>query len=119
MPSVAKMSAASAFSLKSPAICGPILLDDNHTGEPVDRKARIFKVVKMPVPLEEQPQELQGLPGYEFFTVDQKTGTVREFDQGFGTEAQRDFWLALDDLARDISGVLGDLARSSTNSTAR
>jgi hypothetical protein len=82
---------------------------EGHAREPVDRKARIFKVVKMPVPLEKQPQELQGLPGREFFTVDQDTGQVREFDQTFGPETERDFWLALDDLARDISGVLGTL----------
>ena len=90
---------------------------EQQPGDPGDRKPRIFKVVKMPVPLEKQPQELQGLPGYEFFTVDQDTGTAREFDQVFGPEAQRDFWLALDDLAHDISGVLEGLVRSSINTT--
>jgi hypothetical protein len=90
---------------------------DTPAGEPVDRKARIFKVVKMPVPLEKQPRELQGLRGYEFFKADQDAGRVREFDQAFGPEAQKDFWLALDDLARDISGVLGGLRRGSMNKT--
>ena len=90
---------------------------EKQAGEPVDRKARIFKVIKMPVPLEKQPQELRGLLGYEFFMVDRDTGRVREFEQAFGPEAERDFWLALDDLARDISGVLGDLSLSSINTT--
>ena len=72
----------------------------------------------MPVPLEKQPQELQGLLGYEFFMVDRDTASVREFDQAFGPEAQSDFWLALDDLAHDIAGVLEDLRRSSMNTTA-
>lgn len=89
---------------------------EEQAGEPVDR-ARIFKVIKMPVPLEKQPQELQGLLGYEFFMVDRATGRVREFEQAFGPEAERDFWLALDDLARDISGVLGDLRLSSMNAS--
>jgi hypothetical protein len=83
---------------------------EEQVGEPADRRARVFKVIKMPVPLEKQPRELQGLPAYDFFMVDRDTGRVREFEQAFGPEAERDFWLALDDLARDISRVLGDLS---------
>jgi hypothetical protein len=88
---------------------------EEQVGERVDRKARIFKVIKMPVPLEKQPRELRELLGYEFSMVDRDTGRVREFEQAFGPEAERDFWLALDDLARDISAVLGDLRLSSMN----
>ena len=92
-------------------------LHEKQAGESADRKARIFKVIKMPVPLEKQPQELQGLPDYEFFMVDRDTGSVCEFEQAFGPEAERDFWVALDDLARDISSVLEDLSLSRMNTT--
>lgn len=68
----------------------------------VHDKARIFKVLKTPVPLEEQPEELQSLLGYEFFKVDSSSGKVRELDEVFGPEAQREFWLKLDDLANDL-----------------
>ena len=44
--------------------------------------------------------------GYEFFKVDPETGKVRELDEIFGPEAQRDFWLKLDDLAHDMCGLL-------------
>ena len=90
---------------------------ERPAGEPAVRKSRVFKVVKMTVPLERQPQELQRLPGYDFFMVDRE-GRVREFDQAFGPEAQRDFWLALDDLAHDIVDVLAEVSRSSINTTA-
>jgi hypothetical protein len=69
-------------------------------------KARIFKVLKTPVPLDLHPAELKPLLGYEFFKVDPDTGRVYELDEIFGPEAQRDFWLRLDDLAHDICCVL-------------
>ena len=69
-------------------------------------KARIFKVLKTPVPQDEYPPELQSILGYEFFKVDAETGKVRELDEIFGPEAQRDFWLKLDDLAHDMCSLL-------------
>ena len=69
-------------------------------------KVRVFKVLKTPVPLEMHPPELQPLLGYEFFKVDPQTGRVHELDAIFGPEAQRDFWLKLDDLAHDICCLL-------------
>jgi hypothetical protein len=74
-------------------------------------KTRIFKVLKTPVPLEAHPPELVPLLGYEFFKVDPETGRVRELDEIFGPEAQREFWLKLDDLAHDICCVLEMLER--------
>jgi protein kinase-like protein/uncharacterized protein DUF4062 len=69
-------------------------------------KPRIFKVLKTPVPLEMHPPQLKSLLGYAFFNVDPDTGRVRELDEVFGPEAQRDFWIRLDDLAHDICCLL-------------
>jgi hypothetical protein len=69
-------------------------------------KARIFKVLKTPVPIGQQQPELQGLLGYEFFRIDPETGKVRELDEIFGAEAQREFWLKLDDLAHELCALL-------------
>lgn len=78
-----------------------------QTGGPIiGDKARVFKVVKTPVPRERLPQEVQPLLGYEFFKVDPDTGRARELDQVWGAEAQREFWARLDDLAYDIAGLL-------------
>ncbi len=79
---------------------------EEHGGIKVQNKARIFKVMKTPVPVDQHPPELRSLLGYEFFKVDAETGKVRELDEIFGPEAQRDFWLRLDDLAHDICCVL-------------
>jgi TIR domain len=69
-------------------------------------KVRIFKVLKTPIPLANHPPELQALLGYEFFKIDPDTGRIRELDEIFGPEAQRDFWIKLDDLAHDICCLL-------------
>jgi TIR domain len=84
-------------------------------------KSRLFKVLKTPVPLEEHPPELQTLLGYEFFRTDPATGKVRELNEIFGPEAERDFWLRLDDLAHDVSRlleVLEDLAAETPKTTS-
>lgn len=72
-------------------------------------KARIFKVLKTPVPLDALPPELRSLLGYEFFKIDPDTGRVRELDEVFGPDAQRDFWIRLDDLAHDVCCLLETL----------
>ena len=69
-------------------------------------KTRIFKVLKTPVPIEEQPEDIRDFLGYEFFKIDTVTGRVREFNQVFGQEAEREFWIRLDDLAQDLCQLL-------------
>ena len=69
-------------------------------------KARIFKVLKTPVPVANQLPELQQLLGYEFFRIDPETGKVRELDEVFGADAQREFWMKLDDLAHEMCALL-------------
>jgi hypothetical protein len=79
---------------------------EEGAGLSVQDKARIFKVLKTPVPLHQHPAPLQPLLGYEFFTVDPDTGRVRELDEIFGEDAERDFWLKLGDLAHDMCELL-------------
>jgi len=78
----------------------------------VREKARIFKVLKTPVPRLELPEPFQPLLGYDFFKVDQATGRVRELDEIFGPDAERDFWLKLDDLAHDLCELLQEMQTS-------
>ena len=84
---------------------------EEQGGIHVSNKARVFKVLKTPVPLDRTPPGLRALIGYEFFKVEPETGKVRELDEVFGPDAQRDFWLRLDDLAHDIVGLLEALER--------
>lgn len=75
-------------------------------GVGVDGKARIFKVVKTPVPADEHPLELRRLLGYEFFQIDPVTRKPHEFVFTYGPNADQTYWAKLDDLAYDIFDIL-------------
>jgi TIR domain-containing protein len=75
-------------------------------GVQVHEKSRIFKVLKTPVPLEQQAPPLPSLLGYEFFAVDPDSGNFREFDEQFGPEYRQKFLMKLDDLAQDLKDLL-------------
>jgi len=79
---------------------------ERQGGIRIDDKARIFKVLKTPVPRDQHPRPLQALLGYEFFRVDPETGRVHELDEIFGPDAKWEFWLKLEDLAHDICSLL-------------
>ena len=84
----------------------------------VRHKARIFKVLKTPVPLPFQTPELQPLLGYEFFKIDPETGHIRELNKVFGKSAQREFWMKLDDLAQEMCALLNELEAAAAGKPA-
>ena len=79
---------------------------EQQGGAHVRDKSRIFKVLKTPVPLDQQTPPLRSLLGYEFFRVDPESGSFREFDEQFGPEYQQKFLMKLDDLAQDLRELL-------------
>ena len=80
-----------------------------NIGFTVSNKARIFKVIKTPVRIEQHPEKISGVLGYEFYTNDPITGRVKELTQAFGNETERLYWERLDDLAHDITSYLESL----------
>ena len=90
---------------------------EQQGGVKIRDRARVFKVLKTPVELETTPSELRALLGYEFFHVDHDTGKVRELDEVFGPDAQREFWMKLDDLAHDVSDLLRALEGANLDDT--
>ncbi len=87
-------------------------------GPTIGNKIRVFKVVKTPIPLEQHPDELQQVLGYEFFVEDPQTGRARELEQSSGAELSRQYWAKLDDLAHDISEALGLLEQQDAPTAA-
>ena len=79
---------------------------EQQGGVQVRDKSRIFKVLKTPVPLNQQSPALRSLLGYEFFRVDPDNGSFREFDDQFGPEYEQKFLMKLDDLAQDLKDLL-------------
>ena len=79
---------------------------EQQGGVQVRDKSRIFKVLKTPVPLNQQTPPLRALLGYEFFRMDPDHGGFREFDEQFGPEFEQKFLMKLDDLAQDLKDLL-------------
>jgi hypothetical protein len=79
---------------------------DQRGGVQIHHKSCIFKVLKTPVPLDQQSPQLRALLGYEFFKVDPENGNFREFDEQFGPEYRQMFLMKLDDLAQDLKSLL-------------
>lgn len=80
-----------------------------HGGLKLGEQARVFKVLKTLVPLEQHPPELQPFLGYEFYKIEPDTGRVRELSEIFGPEAEQEFLLRLDDLAHDLCRLLEEI----------
>lgn len=79
---------------------------DSHGGLRVgDTKARLFKIIKTYLPLEQHPAEFADFLGYEFFEIDD-AGRPQEFDRVYGPEQERKFYAKLNDLAYDIAQTL-------------
>jgi hypothetical protein len=70
---------------------------------------RVFKVFKTPLTLQEQPPRLRELIGYEMYQLDNDTGEVREYTDYFSSDAERQYWMKMVDLAYDIYDTLAEL----------
>ena len=76
------------------------------TGDSPKNIARIFKVFKNYLPVMEQPPRLRELIGYEMYQLDPDSGQISEYTDYFSTEAERQYWMKMVDLAYDIYDVL-------------
>ena len=63
---------------------------------------RVFKVFKAPLNPQEQPPRLRELIGYDMYQLDPDSGEIREYTDYFSTEAERQYWMKMVDLAYDI-----------------
>jgi hypothetical protein len=87
-----------------------------NIGIRVNNKSRIFKVVKTPVDIEDHPEPIKGLLGYDFFQIDPQTGRSQEFNKMFGAESELAYWSKLNDVAHDIKELLKSIKPESSNS---
>lgn len=70
------------------------------------RMSRVFKVFKTPLTPQEQPPRLRDLIGYEMYQFDIDSGEVSDYKDYFSTEAERQYWMKMVDLAYDIFDTL-------------
>ena len=65
--------------------------------------SRVFKVLKRPLSTTDQPTKLRELIGYDLFSLNIETDEIQDYTNFFTSEAERDFWMRLVDLAYDIN----------------
>lgn len=71
----------------------------------VGNKSRLLKAIKTPVPLDDHPQAIQGLLGFNFFEQE-ANGNFHEYYDLYGQEWGRKFWQTLEDLAQELCPLL-------------
>ena len=79
-------------------------LDESAKG-----RSRVFKVFKTPLLAPEQPRRLRDLLGYDMYQLDPDSGEIREYTDYFSSEAERQYWMKMVDLAYDIYDTLNYL----------
>lgn len=67
---------------------------------------RVFKVLKSPLTIQEQPPRLRDMIGYDMYQIDSETGMLKEYTDMFSQEAEKQYWMKLVDLAYDIHEAL-------------
>lgn len=67
---------------------------------------RVFKVFKSPLSIQEQPPRLRELLGYDMYQLDPDSGEIREYTDYFSSDAERQYWMKMVDLAYDIYDTL-------------
>jgi hypothetical protein len=88
--------------------------------EATDKKRnRVFKVFKSPLSLSEQPPRVRELIGYEMYQLDLESGEVREYTDYFSSEAERQYWMKMVDLAYDTYDSLAILKDLSSKSDVK
>jgi len=69
-------------------------------------KNRAFKVFKSPLTNQEQPPRLRESIGYDMYQLDPDSGETKEYTDYFSTDAERQYWMKMVDLAYDIYETL-------------
>jgi hypothetical protein len=87
----------------------------NNIGFSVNNQARIFKIIKTPLKIENHPESIKNILGYEFYTTDASTGRLKELSQQTGQQIERLYWDKIDDVANDIATFLETLESMDSN----
>lgn len=64
--------------------------------------SRLFKILKSPLTLQEQPPHLRDSLAYDMYQLDIESGAMKEYSDFFSPEAEKQYWMIMVDLAYDI-----------------
>ncbi len=64
---------------------------------------RIFKVMKSPIRIKDQPMRLRAIVGYDMFHYDEDNQEATEFSSQLGPDSEREFWMKMVDIVYDLN----------------
>ena len=71
------------------------LIEAFHKSSSQSKTSRVFKVLKSPLTLQEQPPRLRDSLGYEMYQLDDETGAIKEYIDFFSPEAEKQYWMKI------------------------
>lgn len=77
-----------------------------HKSTAGSKVERVFKVMKAPLSLQEQPPRLRELLSYDMYQLDNETGLMKEYSDFFSQDAEKQYWMKMVDLVYDIHEAL-------------
>lgn len=81
-------------------------------GLSIDNKARIFKIVKLPIDSNELAEPLRPILDYKFYKEDSATKTYQTFNKIFGKESDDAFYVKMDEVAQHLANLIRKLNTS-------
>ena len=78
------------------------IVEDFYKVSKNDKAQRLFKVLKTPLSIEDQPSRLKDLIGYDLYFFNPESEEVEDYKDFFGPDAEKNYWMKLVDLAYDI-----------------
>lgn len=82
------------------------LVETFYKNASASKTNRVFKAIKSPLSLQDQPARLRDSLGYEMYQLDDETGVMKEYTDFFSPEAEKQYWMKMVDLAYDIHEAL-------------
>lgn len=76
---------------------------ENWVVNGVDSQGKIFKILKSPVPYDQQPDSIRDLLSYDFYLREGKTGAISEFTPFSNEKINKSYWIKISEIAYNIS----------------
>jgi len=78
------------------------IIEDFHKNKKKEDPVRVFKVLKDQLPTQQQPAKLKSKIGYDLYFINPESGEIEEYEDFFGIDAERNYWMKMVDLAYDL-----------------
>jgi len=95
------------------------IIEDFYKNIKPNNPERMFKVLKTPLSLDDQPSKLKDRIGYDLYFINPESGEIEDYTDFFGPEAEKNYWMKMVDLAYDLHESLLVINESANTSEVK